>query len=247
LGALNALARGADLKVLASANQDPLKGGALAPLLVRTDLIDSGQVKSIKDLKGRKLAINGKGTILEYTIGKMMLANGLQPSDVDVIVLPLPDQVTALGNKAIDAALTLQPVATTAVQRGVAKILEDTLTPGAQLGMITANSKWAESHRPAVVDFLANHVKMIRRLSDGKIKSDTEALAAIDKWVKTSPDVVKAAPDPNWPKDAKLNRASMADEQKYFLDQKATNYTEAIPIDKIVDETYLEEALKELG
>ncbi len=247
VGALNALARGADLKIVASANQDPPQGGALAPLLVRTDLIDSGQVKSIKDLKGKKLAINGKGTILEYTIGKMALANGLQPGDFDVVVLPLPDQVTALGNKAIDASLTLQPVATQAVQRGVAKVLTDTLTPGAQLGMITANSKWSESHRPAVIDFLANHVKMIRRLADGKIKTDNEALAAIDKWVKTAPEVVKAAPDPNWPKDARLNKASMADEQKYFLDQKATNYSEAIPIEKIVDESYLEEALKKAG
>ncbi len=39
----------------------------------------------------------------------------------------------------------------------------------------------------------------------------------------------------------------MADEQKYFLDQKATNYSEAIPIEKIVDESYLEEALKKAG
>ncbi len=119
VGALNAMARGTDLKLVASANQDPAEHGALTPLLIRTDLIDSGQVKSVKDLKGRKLAINGKGTILEYTIGKLMLGAGLQPSDVDVVVLPLPDQVTALGNKAIDASLTLQPLATQAVQKGL--------------------------------------------------------------------------------------------------------------------------------
>jgi NitT/TauT family transport system substrate-binding protein len=247
VGALNAMARGTDLKLVASANQDPAEHGALTPLLIRTDLIDSGQVKSVKDLKGRKLAINGKGTILEYTIGKLMLGAGLQPSDVDVVVLPLPDQVTALGNKAIDASLTLQPLATQAVQKGVAKVLTDTVTPNAQLGMIAVNSKWAETHREATVNFLFNHVKMIRRLADGKIKSDSEALAAIQKWVKTEPEVVRAAPDPNWPKDAKLNRASMADEQKYFLDQKATNYSEPIPIDRIADDSYLDEALKKLG
>jgi NitT/TauT family transport system substrate-binding protein len=245
--ALNAFARGTDLKIAASANQDPPEHGAIAPLLVRTDLVDSGQVKSAKDLKGRKLAINGKGTILEYTAGKIMLDNGLKPSDVEIVILPLPDQVTALGNKAIDAALTLQPLATQAVQKGVAKILTDTVTPNAQLGTITLNTKWAEGHKDALTNFLGNHVKMIRRLADGGIKKDEAALAAVQKWTKTEPNVVRATPDPYWPKDGRVNRKSMEDVQRYFLDQKATNYTEPIPIDRMVDESYLDEALKKLG
>ncbi|MFI5266941.1 MAG: ABC transporter substrate-binding protein [Chloroflexota bacterium] len=245
--ALNAFNRGTDLKIVSSANQDPPEHGSLAPVLVRTDLIDSGQVKSAKDLKGRKVAINGKGTILEYSIGKYMLDNGMQPSDVEIAILPLPDQVTALGNKAIDAALTLQPLATQAIQKGVAKILTDSATPNAQLGMITANTKWAESHHDALVSFMVDHVRMIRRLSDGAVKKDDAALAAIQKWVKTDPEIVRSAPDPFWPKDGRINRKSLADEQQYFLDQKATNYTTAIPIDRMVDETYLEEALKKLG
>jgi hypothetical protein len=44
-----------------------------------------------------------------------------------------------------------------------------------------------------------------------------------------------------------VNRKSMEDVQRYFLDQKATNYTEPIPIDRMVDESYLDEALKKLG
>jgi len=247
VGALNALARGTDLKMLASANQDSLEHGALTPLIVRTDLIDSGQVKTPKDLKGRKIAINGKGTILEYTAGQIALNNGLQPSDYDIVILPIPDQITALGNKAIDAALPLQPLATQAVQKGVGKVLTDTVTPGAQLGIITANAKWADGHKDAVTAFLANHVRMIRTLSDGKFKTNDAALGAVQKWTKTDPAVIKAAPDLNWPKDARLNRQSLAAEQQYFLDQKATNYTTPINLDSIIDESYLDAALKQIG
>jgi NitT/TauT family transport system substrate-binding protein len=246
-GALNAFARGTDLKMLASANQDPPEHGALTPVLVRTDLMDSGQVKSFKDLKGRKVSINGKGTILEYTVGKLSLAAGFQPSDIDLVILPVPDQVTALGNKAIDAALPLQPIATQAVQKGVAKVLTDTVSPNAQLGTITANARWAEAHKDAVIAFLLNQVKMVRQLAGGKYKTNQAALAAIQKWTKTDPEVIKAAPDLNWPQDLRLNRQSLADEQQYFVDQKAVNYSQPIPIDSLIDESYLESALKQVG
>lgn len=37
--------------------------------MVRKDLVDSGQVKTLRDLKGRKIAQTAKGIILDYTLG----------------------------------------------------------------------------------------------------------------------------------------------------------------------------------
>jgi NitT/TauT family transport system substrate-binding protein len=44
---------------------------------VRKDLVDSGKVKTLKDLKGLKIANGAKGIILDYTLAKMLEHGGL--------------------------------------------------------------------------------------------------------------------------------------------------------------------------
>ena len=50
---------------------------------------------------------------------KLLARGGLKPSDVDVLTMPFPDMVAALGNKSIDAGNLLEPAATQAITKGV--------------------------------------------------------------------------------------------------------------------------------
>jgi len=45
--------------------------GSFTPLIARTDLYDSGALRTPVQLKGRKVAITGAGTVIEYGLGKI--------------------------------------------------------------------------------------------------------------------------------------------------------------------------------
>ncbi|HVA25879.1 MAG TPA: ABC transporter substrate-binding protein [Chloroflexota bacterium] len=245
--ALNALNRGADLTELASGGVDPPGHGAFAPVVVRSDLMDSGAVKSLAGLKGRKVALNGKGVILEYDLYKALALGNLKPADVDVITMPWPDMVVALGTKALDAGLIGQPLATQAVSKGFGKILSDDYAPNNQNAVVMANKKYLAAHPATIQAFLEVYVQYIRKLADGAMKKDDTALATLQKYTKVAPAVLRQAPNQYWPKDARINAKSLQDQQAYFLSVKSVDYTQPLDFGKIIDETLLEKALKNLG
>jgi len=68
-GLYNAIAGGMDFKIVADKGQTR-PGYNFTPLVVRKDLVDSGRVKSIKDLKGLKIASGAKGINFDYMLAK---------------------------------------------------------------------------------------------------------------------------------------------------------------------------------
>ena len=55
-----------------------------------------------------------------------------------------------------------------------------------QGGLLVANSRFLEQHRDAVTSFTEVYLQTIRRLSDGEIKTDDQALAAMQKYTDYS-------------------------------------------------------------
>jgi len=246
--ALNALSRGTDLTIIASGGIDGPGHDAFAPVVVRSDLMDSGKVKTLSDLKGLKVALNARGVILEYSLYKALTLGNLTMNDVDIVTMPWPDMIVALSNKNLDAGLIGEPLAAQAVSKGAGKILSDDYAPNNQNATLMVNSNWYKSHKDAATTFLEVYVQAIRRLADGKIKQDDKALASIEKWTKVPPDVIRSIPNPAWPKDGKLNVASIEDQQKFFMTQtKELNYTTPLDFSKLIDYSALDQALKNLG
>ena len=245
--ALNAFNRGSDLKVIAAGTAQPPGHGDNLPVVVRSQLMDSGEVGKAADLKGRKLAMNARGGTADYKLAKALAAGGLNPEDVEVVIMPVPDMVVALSTGAIDAGLLLQPTAAQAVAKGVGKILLDDYDQNGQGGLVVANSRFLDQHREAVTSFLEIYIQAIRRLSDGKIKSDDQALAELQKYTNIPPEVVRLAPDPYWPKDGHVLVGSLRDQQDFFISTKSTDYTQPLDIEKLIDYGPLNAALKDIG
>ena len=242
VAALNAFARKTDMVIVASANQE---SGSF--LVVRKDLYDSGAVKSVADLKGRKVALNGKGTMLEYSLATMLEKGNVKMTDVDIPILAWPDMLVALRNKAIDAGLIGEPIATQAVKLDVGVKLPDASVPRGQNGTIFANSTWAKENPQAVRNYLIGYIRAIRDLNGGKIHDDPVALDIISKYTRVPVETLKEIPGPYWDPNGRLDRKSIRDVQQFFMETKAVQYSEPIPIDSIIDESYLEQALAVVG
>lgn len=126
-------------------------------VVIRQDLIDSGRYKSIADLKGLKLAVSAVGNTSHYSILRATEKAGLKPSDVEIVNMPLPDTLVAMGNKAIDGSFLVEPFITAARTRKIAdlKIPEVETSAGLPALMYAATGNLLSKNREAAVRFLA--------------------------------------------------------------------------------------------
>ncbi len=247
--ALNAFNRGTDLVITGA--------GALAVLhlLIRKDLWDSGAIRSTRDLKGTRFALNGRGVIIEYNMYRILAKGGLTPDDVEVAILPWPDQIPALGNRAIDVGLVGDPLGALAVSRGVAVILEEReagqgdpwYAPGLQGAMIMMNRPWAEANPAIATAVVKSFVQSARRMQGTKMFDDVEALASVEKWVNVTPDVVKAGAPPLFAPNGRVHAETVMEMQRYFIEAGGTDFKEPMPLERLYNDRYLNDALKEIG
>ncbi len=111
-GFFNAAHQGFDLRVVAAMG---IQGPVMSTQpLVRKALWDDGTIRSAKDLRGRKVAINAPGDITEFFLTLMAEKYGLSLKDINVTPLAFAEQLAAFRNGAIDAGFLPEPVASAA-------------------------------------------------------------------------------------------------------------------------------------
>jgi NitT/TauT family transport system substrate-binding protein len=143
----NAFNRNLDMKLLAALTRNK-PGDHPASFMVRSDLIDSGQYRSPKDLKGRPVGVPALQS--QFYVNLVMQKDGLTAADVDVKQFQqTSDLISAFAGKVIDAGWTADPTVTQIVSQGLAKVVYVTgdLFPGA-VGVTLAMSPNFASQQP---------------------------------------------------------------------------------------------------
>lgn len=235
----NAMASGMDFKIVADKGQiRPGHGGTM--LTVRKDLVDSGQVKSVRDLKGRTVAIGAKGIALDYFLAKAMEEAGLTYEALTVTYLAYPDAVRALASKAVDGMWAPEPWGARAEAQGVGVrfLLADqvkAITPF-QVGVIMYSGKFMRERPKVARDFIAAYVKGAREYSR-KGPKDPELMAIVSKRTKVPVEIIKAS-IPFWiDPDGKPRTQDLLVLQDFFFG-KGWIKTK-LPAEKIVDLSFL--------
>lgn len=82
----------------------------------------NSSISSIKELDGKKLGII-PGIQFSTVAKKILKENGVEPSRVALIELPIPNQLAALESNSVDAVLTLEPTGTLGEKKGISRIL----------------------------------------------------------------------------------------------------------------------------
>jgi NitT/TauT family transport system substrate-binding protein len=237
-GLFNTVAQQAPFRIVADKGQTR-EGYGFSLLAVRKDLVDSGQVKNFRDLKGKKIAILAKANIQHYLVGKMAEEVGLTINDVDLTFLTAPSQVTAFETKAIDAAYAVEPWVARFTERGVAVRFR---TPDqvkglgpVQVGVIIYSGKFIKERRPVAQRWMNAYLKgaeLFHRLGT----KDAEVAAILEKYTKVPANVIKAAIPPYQDPNGKVLRENLADQAQWF----ARNGMQAkINIDNALDLSFL--------
>ncbi len=218
-GLFNAVAQQAPFRIVADKGQTR-KGYGFSLLCVRKDLVDSGQVKTVRDLKGRKIAILAKGNIQHYLVGKMVEEVGLTINDVEMTYLNAPEQVTAFETKAIDAAYAVEPWPARFKERGVAV---DFRTPDqvkglgpVQIGVITYSGKFMKERRAVAQRWMKGYLKGAE-LFHKKGTKDPEIAAILEKYTKVPANVIKAAIPPYQDPTGRPLMENLGDQARWFF------------------------------
>jgi NitT/TauT family transport system substrate-binding protein len=242
--ALNAAKRNLDFRIVASHHNEspPLA----TPLVVAKKKKDDGTYTRVADLKGKKVAVNARGSASEYWLNAALGKAGLTIKDVELTALPFDQVAAALDGGTLDGALLGEPLATLAEQKGLVARLSDDFLTNAQGTVIFYNLKWARAEPALAERWLTAWLRGARDLQGDGYRQEANA-AIIEQYTKVPKAVVMVASSPRHDPNGRLNLADMQAQQEFFLKTGSLTYTDLIDLTTIIDPSFAEKAVARLG
>jgi ABC-type nitrate/sulfonate/bicarbonate transport system substrate-binding protein len=193
-----AVSQGIKLKILASISKESTKGD-LVNYWVRAD---SG-INSVKDLKGKIVALNGFKSGIELYVRAALLEAGMEPDrDVKFVVMRFPIMGEALRSGKVDLTSLVQPFATIEQKKGGIKKLfssRDAMPFDEDLQTLYCGEAFLKKHPAAIRAYLADFVAttkwyLANQAAGRKALADAKKVVAATQDFGEIPDSYR---DPN--------------------------------------------------
>lgn len=252
-GLYNAFERGITMKAVADKSGN---AGALSyqAIVVRKALWDSGEIRSLKDLKGRKVAMTAQGNNESAVLAEGLNGVGLKSGDVERVYLGMAAQITALANGAVDAGFLAEPFLTAALKQNVATVMLPVtkIRDPSVTGIIIYSDKLATTRPDVARKVMKAYIRGIRvyldavdgdRLAGPGAKEVIDILARYSTVTDTAllQSIIPHAVDP----DGRLPMGSL---RKDWIQYRAEGLVqEKVTPDMISDPRWVDAAVKELG
>jgi len=239
----NAAERGVNLTIVAPLHfeRDP----QATPLMVSKERYDSGELTSAGDLEGFKVSVNARGAT-EYWLDTALRTDGLTIEDIDLQQLPFPDVPAALESGALDGGMLGEPVATMAEQQGIAVRLDVDFPADFQPTFVWVNPDFATEEPDLVTGFAAGMMQGCRDLWGDDWDSE-ENLAIINSYTNVDADLIRESSRTWCEPNGTINVDDLATLQTFFGDRELLEYDEPLDIESLIDRSYVEAALEEIG
>ncbi len=248
----NAVARGVKVRIVADKTSTP-PGRPSQSVMVRKDLVESGRYKTLKDLKGLKFASNAPGAAGDGTVAKIFELTDLKEGDIDRVYMGYPQQLLALTNKAVDAALPAEPTATEMELSGVAvrAMTDDKIHPNHQISVVLYSAQFAVKKELAT-KFLRAYLRGLRDYNDAVenahlVGPKGEAIIAIltEYSLIKDPAVYRAMSVNACDPDGRLDMPSLLYDLDVF--RKEGLIEGKVSLDDVVDTSFAEAVVTDLG
>jgi NitT/TauT family transport system substrate-binding protein len=245
----NAAGRGVAIKLVANKGRHG-PGFEYLGFMVRKDLLDSGRVRDYPDLRGLRIATPGQGTAIWGELARALDKGGLGFADVELETLQQPDALQALANRAIDAALLIEPLGSAAATRGIAARWKSTeeFAPGAEGGLVAYAPHFVQGQPEAARRFLIAYLKGTRAYLDA-FTAGTDKEAVIDILLKHSTVKDRALyytmPPVGFDPNGRINVEYIRAEQELYAREGLL--TDSANVDTLVDPQYADYAVARLG
>jgi NitT/TauT family transport system substrate-binding protein len=249
-GLYNAIQRGIPLRLIADRGR-AVAGANFNCLVVRKDLLDSGEVRTIADLRGRVFAENVPGTITGYVLDKQLRQHGVSPDELTYVTMPFPEMLNGFANGAADATFLVEPFITIGTKRGLSECWKPTgeLDPGFQIALILYGPEFTQARADAARGFTVAFLRGVRDyyrafFGDGQGREHIFELIAQHTAIK-DPGLLQSM-SPTWmdPNGA-LNVDSLRALQHWYFERG--DLTSEVAMDQVVDNSFVDYAVGRLG
>jgi NitT/TauT family transport system substrate-binding protein len=248
VGLFNAAARGIKFKILADQNS-AFPGRSFFALMVRKDLVESGQVKDSADFKGRRVGLSTRRTTLELDLQKALRSAGLSLDDVTLVTMGWPQINAAFANKGLDAGFQLEPLVTVAVARDLAVRFRglDEITPNRQNSFLVGSEQFV-AKRDLARAWMVAYVRALHDYNDAVLKNKNreEIIAILQKHSSVKDRAIyDKMVLPGIHPDGEVNVPSIREALETF---KATGEVKAdLDLDEMIDLSFVRYAQEVLG
>ena len=213
-------------------------------------LMGAKKFKSYEDLRGANIGSSGITSGTAFVLRRMMASKGLQyPKDYNLVnVGPSAQSYLALTANRVDAALIAVPLSSDAAELGYNIIGRAAdIIPNYQLTEISTRRSWAEKNRPVMVRFMKAMVLAMRWLYDNK----EPAIDFLAKEMRLKPEHARKGWEyytehKIWNPNAEANVEGVRTVIQIMADRGLLKAPLPSPA-KYLDNSYLQEALKEVG
>jgi NitT/TauT family transport system substrate-binding protein len=208
-----------------------------------------GEIKSVKELKGKVIAVNARGSTIDAAVRRIMSKEGFEDGrDYRIVEMRFGAMLAALESKRVDAAPLLQPFNLIAEKKGNVEpvfSIKDALGATQTLQYI-AQGPWVAANRAALVDFFEDHLRYRRWLLDPanrahalKILSDVgkQPVDAYSDWAFTKKGYYY---DPDGLSDNKLLQKNIDDLKEMGI------LPTSVDVAKYTDMSVVQEAKKRI-
>ena len=175
-----AQAAGADLLYVAFEPPAPLSEAILLP--------KDSPIKTVAELKGKKVALN-KGSNVHYLLVRALEEAGLSITDITPVYLPPADARAAFERGSVDAWVIWDPFQAAAEQQLQARTLRDGQGLVSNHQFYLAARPFAEKH-PEVVAALVEEIRQIGEWTRAHLDETTAQVAPL---LGLSPEITQAA------------------------------------------------------
>lgn len=146
-----------------------------------------GNVSTVSELKGKKIGIEGINTFSHLFVLKALEESGLNEGDVEFVIVPHSETITAFEENKIQAAHTWDPVKTELIKKGYRVITTAKSTPGIITDVIGFNPEYVEKN-PEKIQGVINS---LNQASEFLNTHQDEAIQIVAKRLNTTSDDVK--------------------------------------------------------
>jgi NitT/TauT family transport system substrate-binding protein len=241
-GYFNIMGRGAEIKFVADKGHVASEGCSYRGFLARRDLVESGKLATLQQLRGLRIAAERTSTSY-YDVNILLTTAGLTEEDVEFVDVPYAAKLDAFARGAIDVATASEPWLTMISDAGNAVLwkTDRELIPDNQHSFILFGPRLLKEDRELGVRFLMGYLEAVAQYNEGKTDRNIKILA---EETELSPDVVARACWTPVRDNCMMNVESVLDYQKWAVGQKLLD--RIVPSDVFWDPSLLEEAQRRL-
>jgi ABC-type nitrate/sulfonate/bicarbonate transport systems, periplasmic components len=167
---------GLDMKVIADVSSWSSHDHQGPVMVVKSD---SG-INSVKDLKGKILAISAKGTGFHYALLANLRKAGLKPSDYTIVEVRIPAMDAALREGRVNLITTLPPFLYATEKKGGVKRLfkpEDAMGD-VQALVLVGRTEFLKKNSDAMKDFMEDYLIALRWFDDPRNHEEAVKITA---------------------------------------------------------------------